>query len=679
MVQADDGTLIPWVSDGGKPMRIAAAQPDIPWTDLAYSLQPNGHTLDYVADAPYLQRGRIGVMKQSFVSGLYATGQATSNYAPPGTDPDADLITWFASINAGEPYDTNPLSQDIVDEITTHHSSYYIDDSTSPAPLLISNGWTDDLFPADEAIRFYNRTRSHAPRHAGLADLHRPRPPARPEQGPGRDVPQPARRTPGSTTTSRATGPAPFQGVQTLTQACGGPSGGATGQFDDPDTDQPFRAPTWAQLAPGEVRFADAGSKLIASAVSDQAGSAFDPIAGGGACATAPAADQTGTASYRLDPAPDRRLHADGLADDHRRHQLAQPDVAARGPAAGRRRRAASTRRSSRAGSTGRRSTRARDSTRQVFQLHAERLEVRGRPHREARAAAGGPALRAQLQRPGADHGLQPRAAPAGARGSRARRAEWRSLRRRSCRAATSSRVDYTGAYARPAGASPLRVPLVPAYQQCTAADMTHGPPLAFPSCSSPDQASPNLTVGTPDANGRGANSIGFVRLATIAGTPSTPEDEADVNVEVSISDVRETAGLGDYTGELNQVTTLRITDRANGTGNESGTVQDTPLAVTVPCTATPETDAGLDLLDLDQHGRAHAGLGAGGQALDLGARAGSALRRRPRRCGRDGRQLAVRGSGRVRAVVVVRNHVVPCHGLGGGRAGPQWRARKPE
>ena len=28
-------------------------------------------------------------MKQSFVSGLYATGQATSNYPPAGTDPDA--------------------------------------------------------------------------------------------------------------------------------------------------------------------------------------------------------------------------------------------------------------------------------------------------------------------------------------------------------------------------------------------------------------------------------------------------------------------------------------------------------------------------------------------------------------------------------------------------------------
>ena len=57
MIQAGDGTLVPWVSAGGKQMRIAAAQPDIPWTDLAYSLQPNGHTLDYVADSPYLKRG----------------------------------------------------------------------------------------------------------------------------------------------------------------------------------------------------------------------------------------------------------------------------------------------------------------------------------------------------------------------------------------------------------------------------------------------------------------------------------------------------------------------------------------------------------------------------------------------------------------------------------------------
>ena len=29
--------------------------------------------------------------------------------------------------------------------------------------MLISNGWTDDLFPADEAVRYYNRTKTEYP------------------------------------------------------------------------------------------------------------------------------------------------------------------------------------------------------------------------------------------------------------------------------------------------------------------------------------------------------------------------------------------------------------------------------------------------------------------------------------------------------------------------------------
>ena len=58
-----------------------------------------------------------------------------------------------------------------------HHSSYYIDHSEPPAPLLIQNGFTDDLFPADEAIRFYNRTRTQYPEPTDLAVLRRHRAP----------------------------------------------------------------------------------------------------------------------------------------------------------------------------------------------------------------------------------------------------------------------------------------------------------------------------------------------------------------------------------------------------------------------------------------------------------------------------------------------------------------------
>src|SRR4029453_17374619 len=161
-----DGSLTAWQSPNGTPMQIAAATPEIPWTDLAYSLVPNGKTLDYVADAPY--QGRTGVLKSSWENGLYNNGNALGFYAAAGADPDADLRNWHLPFNNGEPYDDgsgNPLPAfaDIRDELTTHHSSYYIDHSQPPAPLLISNGFTDDLFPADEAIRYYNRTTTQYP------------------------------------------------------------------------------------------------------------------------------------------------------------------------------------------------------------------------------------------------------------------------------------------------------------------------------------------------------------------------------------------------------------------------------------------------------------------------------------------------------------------------------------
>jgi predicted acyl esterase len=286
-IMLPDGNLAPWRSPGGLSMGIAAAAPEIPWTDLAYSLMPNGRTLDYVADAPY--GNRVGVEKQSFVAGLYALGQLSGNYAPPGQDPDADLTTWFALINAGEPYDGNPLTADILDEITSHHSSYYIDQSQAPAPLLISNGWTDDLFPADEAIRFYNRTRTQYP--GAMVDLffmdygHQ-----RGQNKSADTAVLQARQEAWFDYFLKGQGSKPQAGqVETLTKACGGPSAG------------PYVASTWAKLAPGEVRYSSALPQTVSPVAGDPTvARAFDPIAGGGACATAPAPDQPGAATYRL-------------------------------------------------------------------------------------------------------------------------------------------------------------------------------------------------------------------------------------------------------------------------------------------------------------------------------------------------------------------------------------------
>ena len=75
-------------------------------------------------------------------------------------------------------------------------------------------------------------------------------------------------------------------------------------------------------------------------------------------------------------------------------------------------------------------------------------------------------------------------------------------------------------AYARPTGASPLRVSLVPAYEPCTSPNREHGPPLAHPACARPAQSSQHVTVGTPDANGRPAASVGSGPLRGPAGDP---------------------------------------------------------------------------------------------------------------------------------------------------------------
>ena len=135
-----DGTLVPWQSPGGTPMSLAVAVPEIPWTDLSYSLVPNGSTLDYLEDASYT--GAFGVMKQSYVNGLYFSGLgAPGYYTAAGVEREADLAGWKNFMDGGEPYDA-ATGQAMMDEIQQHHSSYYIDHSQAPAPLLISSGIT---------------------------------------------------------------------------------------------------------------------------------------------------------------------------------------------------------------------------------------------------------------------------------------------------------------------------------------------------------------------------------------------------------------------------------------------------------------------------------------------------------------------------------------------------------
>ena len=139
--------------------------------------------------------------------------------------------------------------------------------------------------------------------------------------------------------------------------------------------------------------------------------------------------------------------------------------------------------------------------------------------------------------------------------------------------------------YVRPKGATPMRLSLVPAFAACAAPNRTHGPPLAFPSCSPPQPLSPNIAVSQGDARLR---SVGSVRLDLLVGNPFTPADEADVAISFSLTNVLNAGDFSDYTGELRGSIQARLTDRINGSPPvEEGTMGDFAFEFTVPCAAT--------------------------------------------------------------------------------------------
>jgi hypothetical protein len=143
-----------------------------------------------------------------------------------------------------------------------------------------------------------------------------------------------------------------------------------------------------------------------------------------------------------------------------------------------------------------------------------------------------------------------------------------------------------------------MEISLVPAYRECTVPNRMHGPPLADAACAPPVRPHGLLTVGTADSNGVPTKSVSIVRIGVLAGTPSTPEDEADLRLRGTVNDVRLASDLSDYTGQLEARVTARITDKDNTPhpgGPAAATVRDFEYSFPIPCTATPDTTVGGD------------------------------------------------------------------------------------
>lgn len=305
-----DGTLVPWTSPAGTPLSLAAAAPVIPWTSLVGAIAPNGRTRANQVTPPGAQADPVGVFKLSFANAILAAaqnatgpGQPTGEpfipgrpmgyLAPPGSDPEADVTGWVARADQGEPY-SDPDAQRIVSKLERFHSPYGIDDSVPPPPLFVGAGFSDDLFPVDETLRFVNRMRA--------ADQGVPYSLYFGDYGHQRAANKPADRERLLDDIHawfdhylQGTGASPPTGVTATTQTC--PSA-------EP-SEGPFTAPTFAGLSHGQVRFGDAATQVIASDGGNPAtAAAIDPVAGNGdGCVQTPSADDPGTATYRLPPA----------------------------------------------------------------------------------------------------------------------------------------------------------------------------------------------------------------------------------------------------------------------------------------------------------------------------------------------------------------------------------------
>jgi pimeloyl-ACP methyl ester carboxylesterase len=141
-----------WRSPDGRVVRLAAAVPQFTWSDLLFSLVPNGL---------HAEPTPLGVAKISLIDGFIALI---------GTKLTEDLARWLGRVNQGEPYDGDPIVEEAKKALTEDRSAYYQDGffralrrnpkRQRSIPILAAEGWTDPIFPAVEAVRMYKRLRS---------------------------------------------------------------------------------------------------------------------------------------------------------------------------------------------------------------------------------------------------------------------------------------------------------------------------------------------------------------------------------------------------------------------------------------------------------------------------------------------------------------------------------------
>jgi dienelactone hydrolase len=155
-----------WNSPSGKDMKLAASLPRYGWTDLVYSLVPNGTHSQSPFHLPAFDGSDsldpLGFPKQSIVSLLFSTGLQGTTFSP-------ELVAANNCLNSTDPYETNPLCTNTIantlPEFINDRSAYYQNQffrnirykRSYRIPVFNAATFTDPLFTAVENLRMSNR------------------------------------------------------------------------------------------------------------------------------------------------------------------------------------------------------------------------------------------------------------------------------------------------------------------------------------------------------------------------------------------------------------------------------------------------------------------------------------------------------------------------------------------
>ncbi|MDX1511922.1 MAG: CocE/NonD family hydrolase C-terminal non-catalytic domain-containing protein, partial [Nitriliruptorales bacterium] len=212
----------------------------------------------------------IGVYLKSYMDALLLLAESRGYVMNTGTGPvEWDLEAIVEALNAGEPYDA--FVAQLAEAHLTRHGALGIDGT--PAPMLLQNGFTDDVFPPREGLKLYN-------------DLHR--------RFENPDVVLLMGDYGHSRSANRDLAAEAFNDIATeffnsrLKDEGDGPAPGSVFVYemtcpavgDDAALERgPFTAPSWRELAPERVGFGADGVQTVAWLGGDPSvGLNFDPI-----------------------------------------------------------------------------------------------------------------------------------------------------------------------------------------------------------------------------------------------------------------------------------------------------------------------------------------------------------------------------------------------------------------